>query len=385
MERKPASSVSLRLCALSSAALVALLLLSYREDDGAREPIVSPRPQRDLSPPVGVVPIGGEGTLSPPVVPKLPIARREVSPTIAAGRSANRKKATNATSNIVGMPTALSHKHECREVGKKSPDVHFQQVLTYVGPVPIQDIESALRDIKAIPHVTVIALDGTLLNLLRWGRIVNDNDVDLGFVVDAAYLRNARVNSTASDGDADGGDVSWAAHYWALQDILGAANIIHPVTDRDRKKLLNRNKVVKPGKCKLRGSGMMQCRHKNGVIFDLFGPDSLFHPQLSPWRAVDEFMPIAACRCFDFEFPCPKHPIDVLQKFTINVAEPNSPPKGSYEFTGCALYPKRSTERDAMHTKSIDRTVVLLDRCGYPSLVQQINSSECRAIRGGDQ
>eukprot|EP00759_Apiculatamorpha_spiralis_P028575 PhF_6_TR31139/c0_g1_i2/m.45602 len=60
----------------------------------------------------------------------------------------------------------------CNTLG--APPKHpYKQIMTLVGAVDTNLIREAMHDLAKVPGVTFFALDGTLLNLMRWGRIVN--------------------------------------------------------------------------------------------------------------------------------------------------------------------------------------------------------------------
>lgn len=79
----------------------------------------------------------------------------------------------------------------------------------------------------------------------------------------------------------------------------------------------------------------------------------------------------------------------VLKQFTLNYAV-GGPSAGSsvghnpstwFEFSGCALFPKRSDERSAAHCLSILASQELLEACGYPNLLEtELDEKSCVAI-----
>jgi hypothetical protein len=280
----------------------------------------------------------------------------------------------------------------CSEVGTRPPAEHFQQVLTYVGYVPPTDLDVAMRELAAallgtaaevVPPpnaatpaertiVDVVALDGTLLNLLRWGRIVNDNDVDVGVVGRGIPLDEA------------------PRHYWAAMWALARAGFIDYPEPRHLKRLYRAQGAVKHRRCVMR-SQMMQCRHRNGVVVDIFGPETLFSTVTH--FTVDDVLPAVACRAFDGTFPCPKSPIKVLKNFTLqhasklnSVAHNNDgesavpPPETWYEFAGCSILTPNPKEHTRAHVLSIVRSSRALAQCGFPSLFEDRVNPACAAL-----
>lgn len=222
------------------------------------------------------------------------------------------------------------------------------------------DVEGTAAALR--PKLVLFALDGTLLNLMRWGRIHNDNDIDVGFYFE--------------------GITHIMEQYYLMLGALEAADVIFPQSARDRKKLHSSNQAVKVGKCKHRGQ-IMQCRHKQtGVYIDLFGPDTLFstHSNLNKPQLV----PIRHCRSFDFTFPCPQKPLQVLTSVTLDFGQASEDRtdqmaqlegiahhRSTYnEFKGCPLFPRNSSEQSASHLKNIIEAGLTLHECGYPNLLQ---------------
>lgn len=167
----------------------------------------------------------------------------------------------------------------------------FNQILTYVGPVELRLLDSALSSLfkHFVPStksgIVLYAVDGTLLNLLRWGFVLNDNDLDIGFHVVGVPLNNTME------------------HYYTLLRALAMHELISPVSQRELDKLHSSTGKVKRGKCKHRGQ-LMQCvLLVTGVMVDFFGPETIFS-KLSGLR-VDDVEPPSHCRSFSSEFPCP--------------------------------------------------------------------------------
>jgi hypothetical protein len=281
---------------------------------------------------------------------------------------------------------------DCLLIGSRPPGEHFAQVQTYVGPVPPEDLRVAGRDLlRAMKgggrdgpndnrtagtagSVRLFALDGTLLNAMRWGRIVNDNDIDVGVIADGVPLTNV------------------SEHYFAAMWALARGGFIDAPSPRLLKRMWDGNKLVKPGRCVMRPQ-MMQCRHRNGVIVDLFGPETVFSSLTR--LGVGDVFPTTECRFFDAVFPCPANSLKVLKSFTMQFpvqagpggarggrgrTPPPPPPRAWYEFAGCALLPPKPAERDAAHAASILRSTQRLHECGYPSLFEDRLDPECQRL-----
>jgi hypothetical protein len=282
---------------------------------------------------------------------------------------------------------------DCLLIGSRPPVEHFAQVQTYVGPVPADDLRVAGRDLirsmmkggdRGRPNdngtagggtagsVRLFALDGTLLNAMRWGRIVNDNDIDVGVIADGIPLTNV------------------SEHYFAAMWALARGGFIDAPSPRLLKRMWDGNKLVKPGRCVMRPQ-MMQCRHRNGVIVDLFGPETVFSSLTR--LGVGDVFPTTECRFFDAAFPCPANSLKVLKSFTMQFpVQPGTggarggggrtppPPRAWYEFAGCALLPPKPAERDAAHAASILRSTQRLHECGYPSLFEDRLDPECQRL-----
>jgi hypothetical protein len=245
-------------------------------------------------------------------------------------------------------------------VGTAAPhDAHFEQVAPKMD---VALIHAAMADLAAAaaaaePPIALFAIDGTLLNLMRWGRVVNDNDVDVGVVAAGAAAGNA------------------TAHYHALVRALAASGFLYPVTDRQLRRLYHPYKDPKRGGCRIRKQ-FMQCRHLNGVEVDVFGPETVFS-DLTRLTAAD-VLPTAPCRLLGGAFPCPRRPLRALKAFTMDLAAPGDRAKKAwYEFAGCAMLPRRATEHTAAHVRSVLRSVGALARCGHPSLLADKEDPAC--------
>lgn len=249
------------------------------------------------------------------------------------------------------------------------PSERFAQVLTYVGSVPITALQIVLSKLQSadcvIPstslRVVLFAIDGTLLNLLRWGRIVNDNDIDLGF-----YIVDEKTNAIVP--------TPRNAHRWQyvmLQRWLFERGLMgREMTARDESKLHHSTKALKPRSCKHRGAQMMQCRlDESNVVVDFFGPETLFS-SLTKLSREEHVEPLVQCKAFAFTFPCPNKFETVLRQFTLNLGTVERP-ETWYEFAGCALLPRRSSERTPQHVQSIIRSGLYLRQCGFPNLLRQ--------------
>lgn len=264
--------------------------------------------------------------------------------------------------------------------------VVFKQVESFVGPVEIGLLKSYLSKLiradRFLPEINAtlvfFALDGTLLNLLRWGRIVNDNDIDLGFFL---VHRNGSLFCNSSG--------AVMSNYKVLQSWLYREGIMAlPITERDVKKIHDSKKPLKPSKCKHRGQ-MMQCRpDTSNVIIDFFGPETLFS-NLTRLQPFEDVLPLRACKSFSFSFPCPSNHLKVLQQFTLdfsttspkssNVVVPTTPTVW-YEFRECALFPRKKTEQSARHVTSIIDTGKRLEQCGFPTMLSLIDHRDCQAV-----
>jgi hypothetical protein len=269
----------------------------------------------------------------------------------------------------------------------------FEQVRTFPGAVDISKLEEALVAVYSFslsvgpsakkkkaagsPEIVLYAVDGTLLNLLRWGMILNDNDLDVGF-----HVAGLPVTAAAT-----------MDHYYALLRALAAEGLILPLSPRDEAKLHSATGHVKPGRCRHRGQ-LMQCvLVATGVTVDFFGPETMYSPSRTGLTPADHVLPLVQCRSFQGEFPCPYNYQLVLKRFTLDMkgpgsaleegANPDEPlavagygattGRGAskdvwYEFDGCALFPRRAAEHTAGHLESILASQQLLDVCGYPNM-----------------
>eukprot|EP00744_Colponema_vietnamica_P025940 GILI01038318.1.p1 GENE.GILI01038318.1~~GILI01038318.1.p1 ORF type:complete len:367 (+),score=-2.20 GILI01038318.1:54-1154(+) len=271
-----------------------------------------------------------------------------------------------ASIDLLPIPGPNTTLRMCTDLGSwPESNPYFSQVYSphigYVPPDTIRKVLLALLPLtfpNATPKLIVFALDGTLLNLMRWGRVHNDNDIDLGFY----FVGESHVMQ----------------QYYYMLDALQQAGVIYPQSERDKKKLHSSNLPVRVGKCKHRGQ-IMQCRHKDtGVHVDLFGPDTLFsvHSRLTE----DQLLPVRPCRSFDFEFPCPNKPMEVLTSVSLDfgqLAGKDAPVEGvaplrakANEFQGCPLFPRNASEQSAKHLSSIFASTESLNACGYPNLLQ---------------
>lgn len=254
------------------------------------------------------------------------------------------------------------------------PNAPFRQVQSYMGPVEISDIQKQMVRLEQanplIPpdhsdgrvlQVVFFALDGTLLNLLRWGRIVNDNDIDLGFFI----LENdgARLPLNTSRP---------LEQYLLLQKWLFARGLLgRSQHEKDVKKLHNSRKALKPQTCKHRGQ-MMQCRlDASAVIVDWFGVETLEVPTLTD-LGVRDFLPLLPCKAFSGTFPCPARYHNVLKQFTLNLGT-RANPAAYREFAGCAMFPRRIEEQTDAHVGDILEHGRWLSQCGYPHLISQLD------------
>lgn len=261
--------------------------------------------------------------------------------------------------------------------------------------------------------VVLFAIDGTLLNMMRWGRVQNDNDVDLGFYFPPSSSPSA---AEAREGGNKGDRIVLSAfhvmdQYYRMLDLLAKHGIIHSPSSRDRKRLHSSTEGVKVGKCKHRGQ-LMQCRHKTtGVYIDLFGPDTLFSQSQSQPLRPSQMFPITPCRSFNFDFPCPRKALEVLTTVSLNLnpraaasqqkerSQKDERQRGSgdgadeskrkdadekkrdfNEFKGCPLFPLDPTEQTVLHLASIVAEGERLDACGYPNLLRGTLLEERRRI-----
>jgi len=253
---------------------------------------------------------------------------------------------------------------DCAQVGAP-PKHHYQQIMTLVGAVPTHLLRDALEDLRKVTGVTFWALDGTLLNLLRWGRIVNDNDVDVGFVLNDPAI----------------GSHNTTAQYYGLYKLLQAQPWMDPASERDYKNLYHTYKMAKHGKCKLRGGSgpFMQCRHKNGVMIDLFAPGFTVG-ELTNY-SFEDLLPTKDCRSFDSTFPCPRRGSKLLKTWTLNFAVgKNAAPVRSLEYKECVAFSRRKEEQTKERVKEIIDGMRSLDQCGYLSMSDAISDENCQQI-----
>lgn len=355
--------------------------------------------------------------------------------------------------------------HNCREFKPFSSNPSFFQVRLHGGgTVPLLNLKQATLDLIKLYHleheeqdddakgnrtnskenVTTIsngsideefkilfwAADGTLLNFMRWGAIVNDNDVDVSFVVvpKKLYLRLKQMSTSASTTQNQEEDLfkdlakiirraivdkkMQREFYVTLLFGLVRAGIIEKPDDRILKNLRQPFKFVKPRRCHIR-RGFMQCRHKNGVVYDFFGPENSFVGKPGFTSATTHsnnnndaeeevgkaartlrnlFFPLIRCKSYDSEFPCPKESLKVLKDFSLdyftqkqvsnkNQKSDEDNTKVWNEFGGCTLFTKRSQdEHDSDHLKNILQTTKKLHDCGYPSLWEDRLNVECQKL-----
>lgn len=255
------------------------------------------------------------------------------------------------------------------------------------GSVSISDLATAMAAARQLPNVTLFAMDGTLLNLLRWGSIVNDNDIDLGFAVDGVPV------------------TEYDQHYELMQRILINAGF------QMEAKPLNGSKngsVLFPGYClKRRGLKKFLCRHRNGVHYDIYGPDAIFgsSSNIDP----DDVFETQPCKCWNFTFECPRRALHVLQSWShpgwgispsrrddlvdrilrtwgnpafVRRLGPRtfSPVR---EFSECVVFPIDPTERTEPYLQEILNFLKALDSCGFPSLSEAVSNPECKNLTIG--
>ena len=328
-------------------------------------------------------------------------------------------------------------------VAIEPPTVYFQQVQTYVGPVPVAHIHRAMltltdrvhgrrfrigdgthRDVKdalrsslsirwhdvademaleggapsrngTLYQMHFFALDGTLMNMLRWGRIVNDNDVDIGFVILPAGDDRPSPSSVSKSSSSpaspslvssrsSSSTLSMGDQYVVAQRVLAEAGLVDPVTERAERTLYHANRVAKQGRCKLRPQ-FMQCKERHhGVIVDLFGPETVFRTSLTGLSLGPasggittppgvQVFPLRMCKCDGGEFPCPSDAVAVLKSFTLAYYDATgAAPRGHREFAGCALLPRNTSEQSPAHVADILRAAHSLERCRYPSLLSDV-------------
>lgn len=288
---------------------------------------------------------------------------------IVALSSASVESAATIINTAAGSPCGLS-------APLVPSHVHFQQVQSYVGAVNLSDIAHQMKLLVSadptIPNtdgrlrIVFFALDGTLLNLLRWGQIVNDNDIDLGFyIMQTSPLEKEEMYALNASRPLE--------HYHFLQEWLFHVGLMgRAIDDRDVRKLHNSRKVLKPQTCKHRGQ-MMQCRlDASKVIIDWFGGETIEVAHLTDIAPYRDIFPLQKCKAFSGSFPCPAQPIRVLKQFTLNVGTTASGPVPHREFTGCALFPRKASEQTRSHVESILEHGQWLQRCNYPNLLVEL-------------
>lgn len=271
-------------------------------------------------------------------------------------------------------------------------------------------------------RVWIWAADGTLLNLMRWAAVVNDNDVDASFVVlphdvirsegdflDAGRLARAAALIRGALRD----KVLLRRWYVSLLFALARAGVIDRPEQRQLKNLRSPFKPVKPRRCLLR-RGFAQCRHSNGlVVFDFFGPENSFvgrpgfsasslaaassgverddnpHVQQAARTLRALFFPLRQCKAYGRQLPCPAQPLAVLKSWSLDMAASSNNKKKEqqeeqqqlhHEFGGCALLTRREDEHDAAHIRSILRSAQSIEDCGFPSLWPDRDAPECRSL-----
>jgi hypothetical protein len=311
--------------------------------------------------------------------------------TIDARTRATPDPAGGCKENLLGRllrPTAYTLRSPKKAKGA-APVPHFEQVRSHSGAVALSLLQDALTSLfrafaggKVLAHegnstqprkIVVYAVDGTLLNLLRWGHIVNDNDLDIGFHVEGLSL----------------GPASTMEHYYTLLRALADEGLILPLTSREEQRLHASRGAVKRGRCKHRGQ-LMQCiLTKTGVMVDFFGPETMYAAARTGLEPAKDVLPLVHCRAFQAEFPCPYNYERVLKRFTLDMSRGGAMASSSsgevngrvwYEFDGCALFPRRSDEHSAAHLESILASQQALHVCGYPSLGFELRNAACVAL-----
>ena len=268
------------------------------------------------------------------------------------------------------------HSADCVVLSTIEHGVSFRQVRTYVGKVELGDIRRHLEvinkaflrnrwvfnpEMNVTLELCIFAMDGTLLNLLRWGQVVNDDDVDIGFFF--KYVEN-RTLFAAQPLQQYRLFVRWLFE----QGLLGST-----LTERELRHLHNSKRDIKPRRCWHRGQ-LLQCRlDDTNVHLDAFGPDTVFS-QITG-ITLDDVLPLQRCAAWNFSFPCPKRHILSLTRFSINIGTSHEGVKPWYEFAGCALFPRDSFERSSLvHLNSVVNSGKALARCGFPTLLEQLSS-----------
>jgi hypothetical protein len=298
-----------------------------------------------------------------------------------------------------------------RNSKNSSPLNFFQVRLHGGGTVPLEFLKEAALDLTKLQtdvkseqeeeslKIIFWATDGTLLNFMRWGAIVNDNDVDVSFaVVPSKFFNHEQQNflelakylkRVINDKEKQ------RQSYIALLNALARSGIVDAPDARILKNLRQPFKPVKPKRCHIR-RGFMQCRHKNGVEYDFFGTENSFvgrrgfdkkrqkdgenddDDETAAETLKQLFFPLTKCKSYDSEFPCPKQSLKVLKEFSLDYSFSNESWK---EFGGCTLFTKRKQdEYDFEHLNNILETTKRLSECGYPSLFEDRLNGECKKI-----
>lgn len=340
-----------------------------------------------------------------PTVQPAPVLPKPPAPTTRVPPPKEELQPAPTALPLVPTPPSPQHRrgHQCEEglqtalqrITHQAPP--FSQVHSHnIGPVRPDVISSALAQLgrKVIPlgrtnittpdNIVLFAMDGTLLNLLRWGQIVNDNDIDLGF-----YLGNVS-HLEGIDGLPA---MPLMDQYVTLYRALGLLGVVDPPSERNIKKLHHRYAPVKMGRCLHRRHGMMQCRdRRSGVHIDIFGPDVLFRAvggrTVLTRRMIE---PLQACFVAGGVFPCPADPVGVLTTFELNLSPSEGGGSSSdaapryNEFKGCALFPPSKKERTHHHLNSIIAAGRVLQGCGFPTLLKQLPHPSCDSIMQGPE
>lgn len=263
----------------------------------------------------------------------------------------------------------LSNETEFERLNRKEKRKRMERFIAD-GPERLNEFPLDHEDFR----IVFWAADGTLLNFMRWGAIVNDNDVDVSFVVLPRPLWKVIVGmrgelQTTSVGSSSGGGsrskeefdraMTEAAKFirnaivnkvrqreFYLSVLFGLVRIgvVERPDNRILKNLRQPFKAVKPMRCHIR-RGFMQCRHPNGVMYDFFGPENSFvgRPGFSDIKDIDDaeaneneiekakltlaslFFPLAKCKSYlSSEFPCPKESLKVLKSFSLDYSSSSS-------------------------------------------------------------
>lgn len=265
-------------------------------------------------------------------------------------------------------PARVAAGIDCAKLGSVPPRVHFKQFYSHsLGEISMRQMRDAAKDIAELADsieakrsgLDLFIQDGTLMSAMRWGQAVNDNDVEFGF-------RFASLSSNNVTG-----------HYFELFRLFVAAGIMDAPTPRLMRKMWQLTGVPKQGRCQMRPQ-LMQCRHRNGVMIDIFGPWTVFTPATK--LTIDHVLPVKRCRMFDFDMPCPRDPIHALKSFTLEHGAAGDRKSTWFEFGTCPLLPVRAEERDQAHIDDILRMSYELLHCGYPSLYEDRHDVSCAAV-----